>query len=149
MQLATAQAYCRQQQCTTPSSRAAVEKPLVRAGLVPQHVTDIFMTVNADEANDKRTSRYITGLKVLTLNDYMEMMKENDRKVKEVVELKQTRKEERKLKKIEKEKESEQKKKNWKRRDETKSNKRKGKNVSATVQVSQVSIVVLVVIMKI
>ena len=60
----------------------------MRAGLVPQHLADIFMTVHADEANDKCTSRRITGVRILTSNDYVEIMKEKDRKVKEAAELK-------------------------------------------------------------
>ena len=115
-QLATVQEFCciSQKHCMTPSSQAAVENPLVRAGLVPQHLADIFMTINADEVNDKCTSQRITGVRVLTLNDYMEMMKEKDRKVKEAAELKQRRNEKRELKKIVREKENEQKKKKLK-----------------------------------
>ena len=51
------------------------------------------MTVKADEANDKHTSRRITGVRILTSNYYMEMMKEKDKEVKEAAELKQRRKE--------------------------------------------------------
>ena len=128
-QIATPQASCSipQEQSTTPSSRAAVENPLVRAGLVPQHLADIFMTVHADEANDKRTSRRITGVRVLTSNDYVEIMKEKDRKVKEAAELKQKRKEERELKKIKKEKEREQKKKELEEKRRNKKERGKGK----------------------
>ena len=99
----------------------------MRAGLVPQHLADIFMTVHADEANDKRTSRRITGVRVLTSNDYVEIMKEKDRKVKEAAELKQKRKEERELKKIEKEKECEQKKKELEEKRRNKKERGKGK----------------------
>ena len=111
-------------------------------------VHDIFMTVHADEANDKRTSRRITGVRVLTSNDYVEIMKEKDRKVKEAAELKQKRKEERELKKIEKEKEREQKKKELEEKRRNKKERGKGKNVSATVRVSQVSSLLLEVKMN-
>ena len=57
------------------------------------------MAVNADKPTDKCTSQRITGVRVLTSNDYMEMMREKDRKVKEAAELKQRRKEERELEK--------------------------------------------------
>ena len=120
----------------------------MRAGLVPQHLADIFMTVHADEANDKCTSRRTTGVRVLTSNDYVEIMKEKDRKVKEAAELKQKRKEERELKKIEKEKEHEQKKKELEEKRRNKKERWKGKNVSATVRVSQVSSLLLEVKMK-
>ena len=45
------------QQSTPLSSHAAVENPLVRAGLVPQHLADILATPRADEASNKRPSR--------------------------------------------------------------------------------------------
>ena len=62
------------------------------------------MTVNADKPTDKYTSWHITGVRVLTSNDYMEMMREKNRKVKEAAELKQRREEERELKKNREEK---------------------------------------------
>ena len=55
-----------QVQLTPPSFRPAVENPLVRAGLVPEHLADIFLTANADEANKACVSRRITGVRVLT-----------------------------------------------------------------------------------
>ena len=36
---------------STPSARALVENPLVRAGFVPQHIADIFVTACAHELN--------------------------------------------------------------------------------------------------
>ena len=65
----------------------------MKAGLVPQHLADIF--IKTDEACDKRPSRCITGVRVLTSNEYVEMMREKDRKEKEAAEQKQKRKEER------------------------------------------------------
>lgn len=116
--------------CSTPiehstptSSRAAVENPLVRAGLVLQHLMDIFQTICADQVS-KQTSRHITGVRVLTSNEYVEMMKEKKRKQKEVEELKQKWKEKRELRKIERIKESERKVKEWQ---ENKMKKEKGK----------------------
>lgn len=93
------------------STPRVVENPLVKAGLVPQHLADIFVTGHADETSEKRSSRRITGVRVLTANDYVEMMREKDRKAKETAELKQKRKEERGLRKVEKEREQERKKK--------------------------------------
>ena len=43
-------------QHTPLSFREAVENPLVRAGLVPQLLADIFFTARADEVNDKCSS---------------------------------------------------------------------------------------------
>ena len=93
------------------SSRSPVENPLVRAGLVPVHLADIFATDYADATTEKRGSRRITGVRVLTSNDYLEMMKEKERKEREAAEQKQKQKEEREMKKIEREKERERKKK--------------------------------------
>ena len=98
---------------STPVSsfRSPVENPLVRAGLVPAHLADIFATDYADATTEKRGSRRITGVRVLTSNDYVERMKEKERKEREAAEQKQKRKEEREMKKIEREKECERKKK--------------------------------------
>ena len=60
----------------------------MKAGLVPQHLADIFVTGHADETSEKHSSRRITGVRVLTANDYVEMMREKDRKAKETAELK-------------------------------------------------------------
>ena len=74
---------------------------------MPQHLADIFMTAKTDEAYDKRPSRRITGVRVLTSNEYVEMMREKDMKEKEAAEQRQKRKEERESKKREREKEEE------------------------------------------
>ena len=94
---------------TTPCCRPQIENPLVRVGLVPQDLADIFLSPQTDE-RDKRPSRRITGVRVLTSNEYVEMIREKDRKKKEASEMKQRRKEEREHKKMEKEKERERKK---------------------------------------
>ena len=88
---------------STPVSsfRSPVENPLVRAGLVPVHLADIFATDYADATTEKCGSHQITGVRVLTSNDYVERMKEKERKEREAAEQKQKRKEERKMKKIE------------------------------------------------
>ena len=62
---------------------------------MPKHLADIFMTAKTDEACDKHPSRHITGVRVLTSNEYVEMMREKDRKEKEAAEQMQKRKEER------------------------------------------------------
>ena len=87
-----------------------IENPLVRVGLVPQDLADIFLTPQAEE-RDKRPSHRITGVRVLTSNKYVKiMMREKDRKEKEASKKKQQQKEERERKKMEKEKEQERKK---------------------------------------
>ena len=93
----------------TPCCRPQIKNPLVRVGLVPQDLADIFLSPQTDE-RDKRPSRRITGVRVLTSNEYVEMIREKDRKKKEASEMKQRRKEEREHKKMEKEKERERKK---------------------------------------
>ena len=97
------------QQASTPLSRPHVQNPLVRAGLVPERLSDI-LSPQADNATEKR-SRRITGVGVLTSNKYTEMMRVKDRREKEAAEMKQTRKEERKQKRLEKEQERERKRK--------------------------------------
>ena len=82
------------------SSRSPVENPLVRAGLVPVLLEDIFATDYADATTEKRGSRQTTGVRVLTSNDYVEMMKEKERKERKAAEQKQKQKEERDMKKI-------------------------------------------------
>ena len=96
---------------STPSARALVENPLVRVGLVPQHLVDIFVTACAHELNEKPSSRCITGVRVLTSNEYVEMMKQKDIKEKETAEMKQKRKEEREQRRVEKEQEQSRKRK--------------------------------------
>ena len=103
------QSSSQNQHNTTPHCRPQIENPLVRVGLIPQDLADIFLTPQADE-REKRSSRRITGVQVLTSNEYVEMVKEKDRKEKEASEMKQRRKEERERKKMEKEKEQERKK---------------------------------------
>ena len=98
-------------QLTPPSSRPAAKNPLVRAGLVPEHLVDIFLNANADEANKGCASQHISGVRVLTSEDYVKMVREKENKEKKAAEQKRKWKEERKLKKMEKEKEQEAKKK--------------------------------------
>ena len=74
---------------TTPRCRPKIDNSLVRVRFVPQDLADIFVTPQVDE-RDKRPRR-ITGVRVLTSNEYV---REKDRKEKEVSEVKQRRKEE-------------------------------------------------------
>lgn len=97
------------EQPSTPLSRPHIENPLVRAGLVPVHLADI-LSPQTDNVAEKR-SRRITGVRVLTSNEYTEMMREKDRREKEAAEMKQIRKEEREQKRLEKEQEKERKRK--------------------------------------
>ena len=95
------------QQNVTPRSRPRVENPLVRVGLVPQHLADIFL--QADKTAERRPSRRITGVRVLTSNEYVQMVREKDRKEKEAAE--KRRKEAREQKRVEKEQQKERKRK--------------------------------------
>ena len=69
----------------------------MRAGLVPQYLADNLRTAQTDEAS-KQSSRRITGVSVLTSNEYVEIMREKEKKEKEAAELKKKWKEERELK---------------------------------------------------
>ena len=69
-------------------------------------------------------------MRVLTSNDYVEMVREKDKKEKEAAELKMKCKEERELKRIEKEKERERKKKEREEKKKQKGNKRGNKRKS-------------------
>ena len=64
----------RNQCSTTPRCRPKIDNPLVRVGLVPQDLADIFVTPQADE-RDKRPSCRITGVRVLTSNEYVAMVR--------------------------------------------------------------------------
>ena len=110
-------------QPTTPLCRPPVENPLVRAGLIPTHLADI-LSPQMENATGKPSHR-ITGVRVLTSNDYREMIREKERKGKEAAELKQKKKEERERKKLQKEQEREMKKKE--REKKKQGNNRKGK----------------------
>ena len=89
------------------SNEPSTENPLVAAGLIPTHLSDIFCTPHhVTESKPKR--RRITA-RVLTENEYYDLLKKKDRKDKEDKELKQKRKEERERKKKEKEEEKKKK----------------------------------------
>ena len=85
---------------TSPSSSTAgIVNPLVAAGLIPPDLADILATP-ADAATQRRVRR-VTKARVLTAQEYVEMMQEKDKQEKEAAEQKQKRKEERERKKIE------------------------------------------------
>ena len=86
--------------CT--STPAAAKNPLVAAGLVPSHLADLFCTPESD-VQKKQKRRRITNARVVTENEYIEMLKEKDKKDRETEEAKQRRKEEREEKKKERE----------------------------------------------
>ena len=114
------------QQASTPLSRPHVQNPLVRAGLVPESLADI-LSPQAYNATEKR-SRRITGVRVLTSNEYTDMMRVKDRREKEVAEMKQTQKEEREHKRLKKEQERERKRKEREeKKKQSKSRQGKGK----------------------
>ena len=74
---AFSQSSSQTQHNTTPRGRPPIQNPLVRAGLIPQDLADIFLSPQTNE-REKRPSRRITGVRVLTSNEYVEMMKEKD-----------------------------------------------------------------------
>ena len=76
---------------------------------MPQYLADILLTPQTNEASDIMMNYW--GESTYTSNEYMEMLREKDKKGKEATELKQKRKEERELKRIEREKEHESKRK--------------------------------------
>ena len=84
---------------STPiSSQSGVQNPLVQAGLVPANLADILITNDADDARNKHGGRRITGIRVLTSNEYVNMMREKENKKREAAKQKQKHKEKRELK---------------------------------------------------
>ena len=85
-----------------PGSGLSIVNPLVRAGLVPTYLADIF-SVPDEQSQSTRKRRRITKTRVLTEDEYMEMLKEKEAKENEAKELKKKRREERERKKEERE----------------------------------------------
>jgi len=77
--------------------------------MVPAHLADILCTPDIDPQTQPTKRRRITRTRVLTENEYIDMMKEKDAKEKEAEELKKKRKEERERKKEEREKQKREK----------------------------------------
>ena len=110
----------------------------MRVGPVSQHLADIFLTPEADNTAEKRNSRRISGFRVLTSNEYVQTVREKDRKEKEVAEMKHRRKEEREWKRVEKEQERERKRKereHKKKQGEGSRRRERGRNVLTRAQV--------------
>ena len=107
----------------TPPTFSSPPNPLVMAGLVPEDLSDIFLTPQEDAAVLKRREKRITGARNLTSDEYVEMLKECERKKKEEEELKKQKKEEREKKKTEREKKKEE----VQKRKREKVEKKKGK----------------------
>ena len=84
------------QENTTLRSRPSVENSIVRAGLIPQHLVDIFLTPHADNSTEKHPSRRITEVRVLPTNENVEMMREKDKKEKEAAEEREQKRAEKK-----------------------------------------------------
>ena len=95
------------QEASTPLSRPHVENPLVKAGLILGYLADI-LSPQTGIPTDKRYQR-ITGVTVLTSNEYTEMVRKKDRKEREAAKNKQKRK---------KKENGRGMKKNWKREEE-------------------------------
>ena len=78
--------------CRTVTSPSA-DSPLVVAGLVPSHLADKFCTPHREDENGPKR-RHLT-MRVLTENEYYDMLKEKKQKEKEEQEAKERRKNER------------------------------------------------------
>ena len=79
--------------------------PLVCAGLVPEDLSDILVTPSSDAAVAKKIMKHIVGARHLTSDEYVEMLKSEERKKKEAEDLKEQKKVEREHKNIERENE--------------------------------------------
>ena len=79
--------------CRTVTSPSA-ENPLVAVGLVPSHLADLFCTPHREDEN-RPTRKCLTNARVLTENEYYDMLKEKKQKEKEEQEAKERRKNER------------------------------------------------------
>ena len=100
--------------------------PLVCAGLVPEDLSDILVTASSDAAVAKKRTKRIVGARHLTSDEYVEMVKSEERKKKEAEDLKEQKKVERERKKIERENEKKNKlEKQAARRKEMENRKRK------------------------
>ena len=92
------------QPCSSSGRGSSIVNPLVATGMVPTHLADIFCTPDMDPQTQPTKRRRIKRARVLTENEYIDMMKEKDAKKREAEELKKKRKEERERKKEEREK---------------------------------------------
>ena len=100
--------------------------PLVCAGLVPEDLSDILVTPSSDAAVAKKRMKRIVGARHLTSDEYVEMLKSEERKKKEAEDLSEQKKVEIEHKKIERENEKKNKlKKQAARRKEMENRKRK------------------------
>ena len=68
---------------------------LVCACLVPEDLSDILVTPSSDAAVAKKRTKRIVGARHLTSNEYVEMLKSEERKKKEAEDLKEQKKVER------------------------------------------------------
>lgn len=84
--------------------------PLVAAGLIPEHLQDILVSPE-DGPKKKKRSRMVTKARVITGDEYMEIMREKGRKKENEQREKEDRKKKREEKRLQKEKEKEEKKK--------------------------------------
>lgn len=103
---------------TTPSSTSSATStpfspvnPLVAAGLVPETLSDILVTPPEDAAVTKQRTKRIVGARHLTSDEYLQMLKDEEKKKKEAEELKEKKKAEREQKKEQRKAELEKKKK--------------------------------------
>ena len=124
---------------TPKSGSGSIVNPLVRAGLVPTYLADIF-TVPDDQSQSLRKRRRITKTRVLTEDEYVKMMKEKEAKENEAQELKKKRREERERKKEEREAQKKKKEEEKKQKGQSQEGK-KGKGKSRAMKNESVSAV--------
>ena len=86
--------------------------------MVPAHLADVFCTPDMDPQTQPTKRRRITRARVLTENEYIDMMKEKDAKEREAEELKKKRKEEQEHKKEEREKQKREKEEEQRKKEE-------------------------------
>lgn len=86
------------------SKRSPIVNPLVSAGLISANLADILSTPGMDPAD--KPKRRVVKARVLTEDEYVDILKEKERKGKEAADLK----EQRKIERAEKKKEQEEKK---------------------------------------
>ena len=92
---------------STPPTFTSPVNSLVMAGLIPEDLSDIFLTPQDNAAVSKRREKRITGARNLTADDYFKMLVDDEEKKKEEMKKK---KEEREQKKKEREQGKEKKK---------------------------------------
>ena len=71
------------QPSSSSGRESSIVNPLVMTGMVPAHLAEIFCTPDMDPQSQPTKRRRITKARILTENEYIEMMKEKDAKERE------------------------------------------------------------------